>query len=166
MFFLQTCTNHWLLFWYFASNSWLIYFTWTNDDSIHWLLYESPSHNMSINQQLSLITVWLGNMFISLNWVIIGLGNGLLSALCQAITWTNADIMFVGPWNKLKWNLCQNTKFQYPIMADVHLWLARKYFIITTVVVILNRRLIKLWKTVIFHGKSTELIHICTLCSI
>ena len=149
MFFLQTCTNHWLLFWYFASNSWLVYFTWTNDDSIHWLLYESPNHNVSINQLLSLITLWLGNMFTSLNWVIIGLGNGLLSALCQTITWTNADIMFVGPWNKLKWNLRQNTKFQYHIMADVHLWLARKYFIIATMV-ILNRRLIELRETVIF----------------
>ena len=38
---------------------------------------------------------WCG-IYVSMNWVSIGLGNGLLPARHQAITWTNADLLSIG----------------------------------------------------------------------
>ena len=35
-------------------------------------------------------------MYVSLNWVIIGSGNGLLPVQYQAITWTNAALLSIG----------------------------------------------------------------------
>ena len=36
-------------------------------------------------------------MYVSLNWVIIGLGNAWSPVQWQAITWTNADLTSIGP---------------------------------------------------------------------
>ena len=37
-----------------------------------------------------------------LNWLIIGSGNGLSPVRCQAITWTNDDLLLIGPsWTAL-----------------------------------------------------------------
>ena len=35
--------------------------------------------------------------YVSEDWVIIGWGNGLVLVQCQAITWTNDDLLSVGP---------------------------------------------------------------------
>ena len=40
---------------------------------------------------------------------IIGSDNGLSPGLLQAIIWTNAEILFIGPLEKLQWNLNQNS---------------------------------------------------------
>ena len=37
-------------------------------------------------------------MYVSLNWVIIGSDNGLSPVRRQAIVWTNAGILLIGPW--------------------------------------------------------------------
>ena len=42
------------------------------------------------------------------------LGKGLSPNRYQAITWTNADLLLIGPfWNKLQWNFNQNTTISY-----------------------------------------------------
>ena len=38
-----------------------------------------------------------GDIDVSANVVIIGSGNGLAPVWCQAITWTNADLLSIGP---------------------------------------------------------------------
>ena len=45
----------------------------------------------------------------SLNWPIIVSDNSLSPDHCQAILWTNAGIMLIGPWRKFQWNFDQNT---------------------------------------------------------
>ena len=50
-------------------------------------------------------------VYVSVNWVIIGSGNGLSPLWCQAITWTNAGLLSIGllsPGNMFHWNLNQN----------------------------------------------------------
>ena len=48
---------------------------------------------------------------MSMNWVMIGSGNGLLPIQCQAITWTKVHILSIGPLEKkIQWNCNQNTK--------------------------------------------------------
>ena len=47
---------------------------------------------------------------MSVNWVSIGLGNGLLSVRRQAITWTNADLLSIEPL-VTNFSEIQNTKF-------------------------------------------------------
>ena len=37
-------------------------------------------------------------------------GNGLSSIQCQAITWTNAALLLIGPLEKLQWNSDWNIK--------------------------------------------------------
>ena len=57
-----------------------------------------------------------GNVYVSVNWVIIGSGIGLAPVLCQAIiTWTNVDF-FVNQnhKDKLQWYLNQNRKIFIP----------------------------------------------------
>ena len=41
--------------------------------------------------------VWHIYVCVSLIWVIIGSGSGLMPVWCQAITWTNDDLWSVGP---------------------------------------------------------------------
>ena len=36
-------------------------------------------------------------IYVSLNWVVIGLGNGMLPVWYQAITWTNDDLFSLWP---------------------------------------------------------------------
>ena len=50
-------------------------------------------------------------MYASMNWVIIGSGNGLSPDRRQAITWTNADLFIVSwtPGNIFQWNLNRNS---------------------------------------------------------
>ena len=37
------------------------------------------------------------NIYVSVNWVSIGSGNGLSPVRRQAITWTNGDLLSIGP---------------------------------------------------------------------
>ena len=37
------------------------------------------------------------NIYASMNWISIGSDNGLLPVQHQAITWTNADLLSIGP---------------------------------------------------------------------
>ena len=37
------------------------------------------------------------HIYASVNWVSTGLGNGLSPVRCQAITWTNADLLSIEP---------------------------------------------------------------------
>ena len=37
-------------------------------------------------------------IYASVNWVSIDSGNGLSPVYCQAITWTNADFLLIGPF--------------------------------------------------------------------
>ena len=46
------------------------------------------------------IQVWW-HIYVSMNWVIIGSGNGLLPIQCQAIIWTNTGLLLTGPLEKL-----------------------------------------------------------------
>ena len=48
------------------------------------------------NRVLKVISPWC-RVYAFVNWVSIGSGNGLSSVRCQAITWTNADLLSVGP---------------------------------------------------------------------
>ena len=40
---------------------------------------------------------WSRTLYASLNWAIIGSGNGLSPVWCQAVTWTNADFLLITP---------------------------------------------------------------------
>ena len=59
-------------------------------------------------------------MYASLNWVIIGSGNGLSLIRRQVITWTNVDVLLIG----LQWNFNQNSN----IKKKIHLkWSSTKW---------------------------------------
>ena len=70
---------------------------------VWWMLkfWDSLNWHLAINL-LRLSDVYL---YVLLNWVIIGLGNGSSPDQLQAITWTNADLTI--NWNHrntLQWN--------------------------------------------------------------
>ena len=50
-----------------------------------------------------LIEVWR-HIYVSVDWVIINLGNDLAPIRSQGITWINADLLST-LWNKFGWNL-------------------------------------------------------------
>ena len=42
-------------------------------------------------------------IYVSVNWASIGSGNGLLPVQCLAITWTNTDLLLIGPlWTNFR----------------------------------------------------------------
>ena len=41
---------------------------------------------------------WVTHVYVSVNYTIIGSDNGLFPVRHQAITWTNAWLLSIGPW--------------------------------------------------------------------
>ena len=74
---------------------------WTNDDPVHWPIYVASGGDE--------LTHWGRVMHICIgNLTIIGSDNGLSPGRRQAIIWTNAGILLIGPKNKLQWNFRRN----------------------------------------------------------
>ena len=66
---------------------------WTDDSSVHWCIYASLSLN-----ELRILTHWGRVMHICVSKsTIIGSDNGLSPGRRQAIIWTNAGILLIGP---------------------------------------------------------------------
>ena len=85
---------------------------------LHWISWSSDvllcAWSSSL-QHFEIISTWLqsdsmftysklispsGRIYVSVNWVSIGSDNGLLPAWHQAITWTNAHLLSIGPLEK------------------------------------------------------------------
>ena len=47
-------------------------------------------------------------------------GNGLSPERCPTITWNNADLLFIGPTNKILWNLKQHTNIFFHVGLFFH----------------------------------------------
>ena len=76
------------------------------------------------------------NIYMSVNWIIIGSGNGLVTVGYKAITSTNDDWMLIKPkgTNSLQWNLYQITKVSFPEITAENI----SYFIYITLYLITN----------------------------
>ena len=68
---------------------------------IHENAFENVIYEMgaisSRPQCVNVFSVLVMDTYASVKWVITGSGNGLLPVQCQAITWTNADLLSFGP---------------------------------------------------------------------
>ena len=70
----------------------------SEDTQLHNIFYHSDLSQISFSK---LYFEAGRNLYASLNWVIIGCGNDVLSIRRQAIRWTNDDVLWIGPQEQI-----------------------------------------------------------------